>query len=232
MSQPIRKLADEPNVRFGPEALNLYPELALHIARIAATWSMVENNISLAFIMLVGSGSETSIAMYKALTGTATKDHAMNAAAEDKLTAEDYLLYQATRKILKRTARQRNNVVHGLVGQCDQIKDALVIMHQDVLFDQMNDHLRKKHLSSDAEAVLRVAEERFASKACVYKDGDFKKVIERLNWAVSVSNDLAIICAEVHREHSRARSRLSSEPLIRKELTRLSQGQKTSQGEL
>jgi len=232
MSQPIRHLTDNPDVHFGPDALDLYPELARNVARIVATWSLVENNISLAFIMLVGSDSETSISMYKALTVTATKDVTMKAVAQDKLQPQDFLLYQATRNILKRTARQRNNVVHGLIGHCEQIKDALVIIHQDVLFDQMNDHLRKKHLLPDKEAVLRAAEERFASKACVYKDGDFKKVIERLNWAVSVSNDLAIIGAEVHREHSRARSRLSSEPLIRKELTRLSQGQKTSQGEL
>lgn len=221
MPQPIGTVVEKPSVDFGPDTLDLYPSLAKEIARIVATWSLVENNIGLAFIMLVGSGSETSIAMYKSLTGSGSKDNAMNAAAKEKLSPSDYLIYQATRNTLKKTAKQRNNIVHGLIGRCHQIADALVVVHQDALFDQMNELFRKQHLAVDPNGVREDAEKRFASKAFVYREADFRKVSERLNWANDISQDLAVICAEVHPLANRSRSRLAEEPAIQREVRRL-----------
>jgi hypothetical protein len=221
MSQPIRHFHDDPSVDFGPEAFVLYPTLAVLLARVTSAWAAVETTIDFAFIMLVGSGSETSIAMYRALTGNGPKEHAVNAAAQEKLVDEDFRLFLAARKALKRVGKQRNAVVHGLVGHSPQIRDALVIIRQDDLFENLNDLFRKQHLSPDPASVKQIAADRFVSRACVYKEGDLKKVIQRCEWADQIARDLAIICAEVHPMHERARLRLSGEPLIQRELRRL-----------
>jgi len=218
MPQPIKYFSDDPSVTFGVEALKRYPQLALYVSAIVTSWSNVENAINLAFLMLVGSGSETAITIYQELSGSGSRDTAISAAARTALSKSDFELFCAVRRVLKRVGKQRNNVVHGMIGFCEQVPEAFVIVHQNDLFNQMNALFRKQHLSGDPEGVKAWASEQFRTTSIVYKAQDFHKIIERCHWAEAIAQELAVICAEVHPGKDKSREKLLSEPLISRAL--------------
>ncbi len=223
MPQPIGnfRLA-EPAVRVDPKELVAdYPHLMAQIAQITVIWSTVECDEGLVFVNLIGGGSDTAVAIYRALSSNAQKDKAMNAVAQNKLSQNDYVLYLATRRCLRRVAKSRNNIVHGLVGCCDDISNALVILHQNDYFDHMNDLVRRQHLSSDKTSVLETAKQRFLRKSFVYEERDFKKVIERCGWAQDMALELAVLCSEAHPDKNGARLTLSNDMLIRRSIRRV-----------
>lgn len=232
MPQLLSRVVSNDRFRSGPETLNLYPELAAKIGGIVASWSHVENNFALLFIMLIGAQSDAAMAMYQALEGSTAKDASLKAAAENALDEDRLRIFLAVRKVVKRVARQRNNVVHGLIGHCPDLADAFVIVSQRAVQKQMFLLFIKQHdLTQNPKAMRDEATKLFRKEAYVYKSRDFDEILERCEWAGSLTMNLAVLCTPVHPERERSRALLLSEPLIQKELDRLAQGQKTQPSE-
>jgi hypothetical protein len=228
MPQPISHYTNDPKLLGGTEALDLYPDLAAQIASIVTAWSEVENSLALLLIMLIGAGSDAAIAMYESLSGSTAKEAALRAAAEHALDDERLKLFFATTRVVKKVAKQRNRIVHGLVAHCPEIKDALVIMSQAAMLKHMHLLFIKQHDGTTNPTEVRAAAAaHFVKSSFVYNRQSFSRVLSRCQWANDLLMDLAVICAQVHPGKDRSLARLLSEPQIQTELSRQDRGQKT-----
>lgn len=205
--------------------LEKYPELAAKISHIVASWSMVETYNALMFVMLIRSGSDTAMSMYEGLTGDGAKDAAITSVARDTLDPDTFKIFLAVRSLVKRVGKQRNEIVHGVIGHAPALGKGLVILNQRAMLKQMYVLFIKQHDGSDDPLAARQrASDLFRKSAYLYTAEDFDEIIQRCSWAEELMMYLAVLCAEDHHLKSQARTRLSNDPLLQRELERLNRG--------
>lgn len=232
MPQPISNFTSSPELIGGTEALETYPSLAAQVACVVTAWSEVENSTALLLIMLIGAGADAAIAMYESLSGSTAKEAALRAAAEHALDDERLKVFFATTRVVKKVAKQRNRIVHGIVTHCPQIKDAFVIMSQSAMLKHMHLLFVKQHDGTmHPDHVRAAATAHFMKSSFVYDKNSFSRILGRCKWANEILMDLAVVCAPVHPNKAQSLARLLNEPQIRTELARQSRGQKTHQEE-
>lgn len=116
-------------VTFGIGALEQRPEAALGIAKCIGYWTYVESANARLLSILMGANTETAVAVYLSFKNTVTKNDAMQAAAELRLSAEDMLLFRALMAYKNSVEKERNALAHGMFGVNNSIKDGVVWAH-------------------------------------------------------------------------------------------------------
>ena len=224
MPQPLFRVKPNANFLIDDDQLRKNPELATKIAEIVSSWSMVENNIATIFIMLIGGRSDAAMAIYQALEGAGAKDAALRAVARNTLSGQRLSLFEVVTKLVKRVAKQRNTVVHGLIGTSEQVPGSILIISQRDMAAHMFQLFIKQHDGSSEPVQIRTnASEAFSRNCYVYSAPDLDNIVERCRWADSLTLDLAVVCAEIHHARDRSLSRLLAEPLVQRGLSRLNE---------
>lgn len=125
MPQPIK--LKHFGLPIGPAALAARPDLALHIAYIAAIWSKIELILAATLGVMLGASYKPSMTMYFALRSA--REDALDAVAMSELSGENLARFKAIKKELKARAKQRNTVIHALWTCSPKYPDAL-LMHE------------------------------------------------------------------------------------------------------
>lgn len=110
-------------------ALLQRPNLARHIATIAAMWTQVEINIGHILSAMCGIQFNISTAIYVALVSTSARIDALNAIAETRLNKKTQEKLALLLKEFRKRSKERNNIVHGLWGISET--DTKCLLHQD-----------------------------------------------------------------------------------------------------
>jgi hypothetical protein len=122
MPQPLTRPPKE--FALGPDAINMRPKLAVQIAKVAAKWTLIENQQGVALALLLNS--EGALAMYIALSGGAARIAALKAAAEHTLSSEFYKEFEEQLRATKGPQNERNTVIHSVWAASDDDPDALL----------------------------------------------------------------------------------------------------------
>jgi len=101
--------------------------MAVLVTEIFATWAMIEHEMALMLVHVLGADSEPAIAMHATLTAQHLQMGALQAAAKAALSADDYQIFQAAISVVESTQTPRNQLAHWIWGTCKQRPDLLVL---------------------------------------------------------------------------------------------------------
>ncbi len=104
--------------------MDMRPELAFHIAKIAAMWTLIENQQGVALALMLKS--EGALAMFMALSSSAARNAALRAAAEEYLSPDNYSKFEQQMRDTTGPQRSRNDVVHSVWAASDEHPDTLL----------------------------------------------------------------------------------------------------------
>lgn len=158
------------------------PELAVYIARIATGWSGIEQAFGRLGIQLLGAHAHTGMKMYRALSGSASRNAVLRAIAKDRLPENLMNEFEELMRATKKTAMKRNNVVHGMWELSDDLPNALV-WHDSS--DGLLNHgeFWGGWLSRSLEDRFKWAleERRVEPMHLVYEAKDFDEILDEMN---------------------------------------------------
>jgi hypothetical protein len=126
LSTVAQKLKDP--IMIGPHTFVKRPELACLVCEIITGWAKVEGCLSLVFARYTHARVDIATDVYNNVEGFRSQDQMLDGAARATLSGDDYLLYQATMKFVKRQYSVRNEMAHWLWACTDDLPDALIIM--------------------------------------------------------------------------------------------------------
>lgn len=171
------------------------PDLAILIARVATTWTWVEEALGRLFVQVLGTHARTGLMMYQALSSTAAQKAVLRAAAADRLTPEMQQKLEAALKDFQSAARRRNAIVHGLWRLSDDHPDALVWCDVgDHLFDHGDFWAGyRAHAERGEEFEFARNFKGTKKRMLLYKKQDFLDVLEAI---VDVGNRLQSLIRE------------------------------------
>jgi hypothetical protein len=123
------------------------PALAIGIANIASHWSSLEHTLSLPFTTLLAGREESAFEAYHEIFETSLRHKMFVAAAKrKKLTKELIQESEELQKLVRKAAKQRNAVVHGIWAYIDEDEECLLLSPPDAMnrkidefFSQMYD---------------------------------------------------------------------------------------------
>lgn len=104
------------------------PEIAVLIAECIAVWAEVEFNLGHTLALILGADWQTGLAMYFALTGSASQRAALDAAATVKMTPAEKEVFDAVMIVVTKAGRQRNRLVHWCWGTSPQLPADLLLV--------------------------------------------------------------------------------------------------------
>jgi hypothetical protein len=96
---------------------------------------MIESRWSIILVNLVHADPRTGTAMYQALSSSEARRAALRAAAEVRLSKDDFLLFQAIVKVTTPQRNVRNHFAHHIWGRSPQVKDALLLAKPEFFTD-------------------------------------------------------------------------------------------------
>ena len=100
-----------------------------YVGVICKNWTYVETANARLLATLMGANTETAVAVYLSFKNTVTKNDAMQAAAEIRLSADDMLLFRALMAYKNSVEKERNALAHGSFGVSNNIPDGIVWSH-------------------------------------------------------------------------------------------------------
>jgi hypothetical protein len=125
MPQPYRGAT---NAYFAASILLDRPELGGRIVAISALWTVIEDLWGAILGIIVGiDKADVGIAIYHALTGTASQRSVLNEMADLYLPQELKADFEALMRVSKSRANERNDIVHGLWFYDPKHPDALIL---------------------------------------------------------------------------------------------------------
>jgi len=212
--EPKRLLECAPEVQAAAfindeNTLNDRPVLALLVAEIISTWSMVEGMEALAFLMLSGSEGKKAVAIYSQLKGRFARE-ALCALAKELSDAERHIFFAALRNI-DRVKGQRDLLAHGVIGHNSADPSILVVIPQAAMLSHMRSLFLEQHLVrtvSEQEQIKAKAMEAFKANAVVYSETDLQEIVKECRQAHDLMRDIAVLVCEVHPLKDATRQRL------------------------
>lgn len=163
-------------------AVGARPDLAVYIARVATGWSHLEERIGYLIVQLLGAHAHTGMKMYQALSSSAAQLSVLRAVARDTLSNDDQLQMEAILASYKKTARKRNNVVHGHWHVSEQHPKDLVWCDSadDLLFYS---EFWSVYSSLEASEVVPYFRDHYKEKRpnyLIYKQSDFEDILAEM----------------------------------------------------
>lgn len=158
---------------FGIRFIEDRPECAIIIARCVAGWSYIENEIALLLASILRINTEPVLAMFLAISNSATQTAVISAAAEVVLTKEDFELFDAMMNLVRKIGDERNHLVHGLYG-------GSMLVERGILWTE------KKHQAAHTATVLasdhKTMETEYLKEVFVYEPEDLETVAQSIEW--------------------------------------------------
>lgn len=173
MPQPLRP--DAP-VSITPDAIKERPALAVHIATIAAKWSVIEFQLGLALGKMIDAPTEAGLAIYLTLTSMPARKKALKAAAKGRLDKDRSEWLDEIIRVLGNRGDERNTVVHGLWGTTPNHPDGLVLCPSD---DYVTMYAHSRRMQRFGAKRLQDAFPQ-NPKHSLWKEHDFTAIIDRL----------------------------------------------------
>jgi hypothetical protein len=133
MPHPFSRILSDAKILFRPEALADKPQMAIRVSEIFATWSKIEQMLSLVLVQVLGAEENPAIAMYEVLTSQHLRLLTLDAAAKTALSQEDYQAFVAVMAVVKRVQAPRNQLAHWIWGICEQRPDLLALANPQKL---------------------------------------------------------------------------------------------------
>ena len=177
--QPIRKHLSEAGRRivFGPSALYERPKLAVRIAAIASIWAQTDAHLGLVLVAMLKADAQAATAVYLALISGGVRNEALLVAAEFSLLED---VSAELRKILgklRKSAKERNAIIHGLWGKSSDYPDELILQ------DSTDDIATRANLMAMARRGIILTDEQNEKakrgRLMVYSEHDFVEIERR-----------------------------------------------------
>jgi hypothetical protein len=109
------------------EALADKPEMALLVSKIFAQWAMIEFQLSLLLMRVLGADAWPALAMHETLTAQHLQIRALHAAADATLSLDDLDMFKAAVGATESAQTPRNHLAHWLWGVCKEKPDVLIL---------------------------------------------------------------------------------------------------------
>lgn len=201
------------------------------VANAITAWSLVETMLGFTLVMLLGGRAKPAVAMYQSLASTTAKDAALSAAASAVLEGEDLEIFNAVRALVRKGAKRRNKLAHGVVGTSKEVPDALVIVPQERVVEYTLELFvtQKIDLSPGRDERKAQAWEHYKKHAHVYKKKDLEEIVAHMGRLNNLVIQLASFVNPLHSQSAQSRDSLLSEPEIRQEIDRQRTHHKTRQ---
>jgi hypothetical protein len=114
-----------PAFSIGPKALSGKPE-GMWIAEVMSAWPWLEYRLGLSLAYMLGAEPEAGLAMYAALRGSSAQKAALRGVAEERLSPDDWEVFDQLLKATSSVSNERADIVHGLWGLCPQLPGKLI----------------------------------------------------------------------------------------------------------
>jgi hypothetical protein len=171
--QKLRNRYADAKATFGPNAIEQRPECAVIFSRCIATWSYIEEETALLLAVILKINTEPALAMFIAMQNTRTQIDVLSAAAKAVLNERDIELFQAIINIRKSFERDRNCLVHGLIGGSDLVVNG-------ILWSDQKDQAR--HTATVWGTNFEQMETPYLDEIFVYEAGDLETIAQNMEW--------------------------------------------------
>ena len=221
--QPLSRVAPNAKTNFGPESLELRPMLAPYISSTISTWSYSETEYASILTFLIQADFRIVHQMFHALRSTDARRQVLQAAADEALTGDDLLIFNAVRKCTNASQGRRNEFAHRLWGTSDSIPDALLLVSPKYVtkFDATIAAILAGQNRNNNQGSDDWTNEN--QDVYVYKEVDFKRDLQEAHWAYNKIKLLALCLSQPHPEgREQARNELLMDPRIQESFASLS----------
>jgi hypothetical protein len=157
-------------LRFGVSALSREPELAI-ISQIITKWSYIETEMAVVLGLLMNTDSAAMLSVFQILRRSSAQRDAVSQAASTSLEPYQQELLSALLNVHRTIEADRNDLVHGLLGQCNEIEDGVLWLQAT---DQMIIRLRF-HLEPGF-ALAPEFQDELAQKTVLYRRSDLERI--------------------------------------------------------
>lgn len=228
MPQPFenRKIKTHRSAIISPELIaRERPELALAMLDVITSWASAEVDIALLVTSII-KGDVKSILedLFNLKNGVRQRELLMQLAA--KHSSAEYIDYlSAVLKMLLRSQRSRNRLVHHLSGISPQIPDGILLAdpryHLLSIADSRNNwaefssrDLRARTAAEDLEHIVKFCREKLVpkSKIAVYKMRDFDEMRQEMQVIKNCFTSLRLMASPIQRTRDLGLSQLRSLP--------------------
>jgi hypothetical protein len=196
MPQPLRQWFTD--ITFGANALAERPNLALGIASVASAWTEIEVTLGILLSTMLHTEIRIGISMYLALKGSAAQDAVLSAAADAKLPIDLKREFAPLLRMIRKRAKERNDVVHGLWGVSPQLLDVLIHCPAGHFIRDLA-QAYARHISFGAD---RGPRSEFVSVLKTYDARDFVEIISRLYDLKMQLKDFTFMIGDAHEQQS------------------------------
>jgi hypothetical protein len=130
MSNPFSKIVPDAEIYIDHAILDDKPEMAILVARIFATWGLIERELGALLLHTLGVGSTAmpAIAIYETLTAQHLQNGALHAAARSVLPDDSYDVFAAVIDLSDGAATPRHRLAHRVWGGCKQRPNMLALI--------------------------------------------------------------------------------------------------------
>ena len=172
--QPLGKRYPKAESTFGVRFLEERPECAVIIARCISIWAYIENELALLLASILKINTKPAIAIFLAIQNSRTQFDVLNAAAEAALDDKDFELFGATMNIKKTLEKERNDLVHGLYGGSDLVKEGILWVE----LKNMTSHTATVWASDYKD----VGDKQMRKQTFIYEPEDLESIAQKFEW--------------------------------------------------
>src|SRR5258708_11522665 len=159
------------NLRFGSSAINKRPDEAGLIGKIVRKWSYIEGEMAVVLGMLLKTESAAMLSVFQILRRSSAQRDAISQAAKTSLDDAQQELLGALMNVHRAIEADRNDLVHGVLGECDEVKDGILwLQATDQMLLRLRFHL-EPGFAFDSEAQAMLAEKTF-----LYRKADLERI--------------------------------------------------------
>ncbi len=134
--QPLSKVNPSASVNFLSDTLLQHPHHASLIMRVVTIWSNADALLSQTAARFLDADYAVVMAMFQALASAEARRDALLAAANERLSKDDYNLFRAVLRVVRPSRQRRNDFVHHLWGTSAELPDAMLLAEPKVVIQQ------------------------------------------------------------------------------------------------
>src|ERR1700730_14695695 len=141
------------------------------ISHIITKWSYIETEMAVVLGLLMKTDSAAMLSVFQILRRSSAQRDAISQAASTSLETHQQELLSALLNVHRTIEADRNDLVHGLLGQCNEIEDGILWLQAT---DQMIIRLRF-HLEPGF-ALAPEFQDELAQKTFLYRKSDLERI--------------------------------------------------------
>ena len=177
MPQPFKRRSDQ-EVIISPDAILQRPNFAALIALVAGYWSRLEHVFGMPFAFLLAGNEPTALACYHSVFELGLRKQLFISAANTRYLPQELIdEYNKLHTEIRKIAKNRNAIVHGLWGICETRKDSILLCEPNsftkMVFDAQSIHNENINQSKTPQRTVARIDEFIE-----YKENDFKEILD------------------------------------------------------